>query len=49
MYSKNLAFSKAGETAGKVLRIADQAGIHVKIQQVDSRQNSLSPVLEKLY
>lgn len=47
--SKNFAFSKAGETAGKVLRIADQAGIHVQIQQVDARQNSLSPVLEKLY
>ena len=47
--SKNLAFSKAGETAGKILRIADQAGIPVQIQQVDSRQNALSPILEKLF
>ena len=47
--SKNLAFSKAGETAGKIFRIADQAGIPVQIQQVDSRQNALSPILEKLF
>ena len=47
--SKNLAFSKAGETAGKILRIAEHAGVPVQIQLVDSRQNVLSPILEMLF
>jgi len=47
--SKLLAFEKAGETAREILRIAEKAGVPVKIEYVNPGRNPLSPVRDKLY
>jgi len=47
--SKHIAFTKAGDTASKILRLAKQAGVAVNIQQIPRRQNPMMPVLEKLF
>ena len=47
--SKHLAFSKAGDTASKILRIAKQAGIVADIQLIQPRQNRISPIREKIF
>ena len=47
--SDRLAFAKAGDTAGKLLRIAEQAGVTVEIHHVSDKQNLFAPVREKLF
>lgn len=47
--SDQLAFAKAGETTGKLLRIAEQAGAAVEIHHVSDKQNLFVPVREKLF
>lgn len=44
-----LAFSKAGDTASKLLKVAEQAGVEVKLKQVKPAQRRLLPVAEQLF
>lgn len=47
--SESLAFTKAGDTTGKFLRIAKQNGIHVEFIEVPQSLNIISPITEKLF
>ena len=42
--TKRLAFEKAGATASELIRIANKAGVPVKIETVDERTDALRPV-----
>lgn len=46
--SSALAFSKAGDTTQKLLRIADQNGIPVNIKEIGEKQDIFTPVRENL-
>lgn len=47
--SSMLAFEKAGDTALELIRIAQQSGVEVHIQDVQPRNSRLSVVREKLF
>ena len=47
--TSNLAFSKAGETASKLIRIAEQHRTPVNLVHIPSMQTPLTPVCEKLF
>lgn len=47
--STNLAFSKAGNTTQCLIRIAEQAGVHVEVCKVTPKPNIFIPVREKLF
>lgn len=47
--SASLAFSKAAETAKKLLRIAEQNNVEIKLIHVPTAQTPLTPVCEKLF
>lgn len=47
--STMLAFEKAGETAGQLLRAAKQHGVETVIQQISPRQDGLSNLREFLF
>ena len=47
--STAMAFEKAGETAGQILRFAKAAGIEVKITLVPEKNVALAPVRDKLF
>lgn len=44
-----LAFEKAGETAAQLVRAAQKAGVPVKIEIIEPRQDGLKPMREKLF
>lgn len=43
------AFTKAGETASKILRIADQHDIHAELLHIPPKSSRFLPVCEKLF
>jgi len=47
--SSNLAFTKAGDTASKLLRIADQHGVAVDIVHVPAKERYFAPIYERLF
>ena len=47
--SDQLAFTKAGDTTGKLLRIAGQAGVPFEIRNIREKTNLFAPVREKLF
>lgn len=47
--SANLAFEKAGKTAGDLLRYAQRAGVEVRIRSVAPADSPLIPVRERLF
>ena len=47
--SKLLAFEKAGQTAAQLIKLAQRAGVDVKITQVRRNDNHLTPVREYLF
>lgn len=47
--SELLAFSKAGETASKILRLAQNAGIEVEIKEIKSTNQHFLPVCRQLF
>jgi len=47
--SSQLAFKKAGDTAGKLLRIAHQNGIPVEIREIPVRTGNLSDICAQLF
>lgn len=47
--SKKLAFEKAGQTAAQLIKLAQKAGVEVKITQLQSENHLLSPVREYLF
>ena len=47
--TKLLAFEKAGETAAELIKLANRAGVEVKITSVKESQNPLAPVREHLF
>lgn len=47
--SKLLAFEKAGQTAMHLIKMAQHAGVEVKITQIDDTRTSLRPVREYLF
>ncbi len=44
-----MAFEKAGETAGQLLRCARRAGVAVQIEEIPGEKTPLSPVLSGLF
>lgn len=47
--SDQLAFSKAGDTAAKLLRMASQNGTEVKTYHIPARNTHFTPVCDKLF
>ena len=47
--SNHLAFQKAGETAGKIIKTAQQLGVSVQIQVIPPADNTFIPVCTKLF
>lgn len=47
--SSAMAFQKAGETAGELIRCAKKHGIEVKVQVVNPREDNLKPLRERLF
>ena len=47
--TSNLAFEKAGDTAGKLLTIAQQCGVSISIQTVSATQTPLSNAMSHLF
>lgn len=47
--SKQLAFEKAGQTAAQLLKLAQRAGVEVKITRVNEAASPLNPVRDVLF
>ena len=47
--SQRLAFEKAGQTAAQLMKLAQQAGVDVKVTRIEAPNSVLSPMREHLF